>query len=955
MTRNSLLLFVGLCYILGTLTSCNTHSLDWALTGGFFEKEPPILVGITSLDPSTIKVIFNEPLDVESAELISNYQINPTLVLTDAELSTDQTTVLLTTETAQEPQTTYSLHVENIYDVFGNAIEQAEGEDFVGFGSLEDKQPPVPLYPTDGAAIYEQDVLLIWAAKQNAQSYDIDVALDEHFTQIVSTTTIDASSSSYTVSGLDPYQYWWRIRSDATEEDEYNIRSFQKMGDIIYVHCPASETTCTDADPSSNHVGNLTNPLHTISTALTNAKSYGMEKIYIAARGDGKAYEESINLISGVSIYGGYPGESLAGYSEASRDPNTYPTIITSSLSATLNAFGIQGDSNNQVIIDGVTIRGGDTGTETYAVKIGNCDENLVFQNTTIYSGEPDEIGYTIYLSDSGAVEFSTNTIIVQGSWERYGIYSMKSSPRIVQNTIEIPYDADEPGMGVGIYAEKGGMLTILNNSIEITSDSSQGISFMDGCTGIIQNNSISIADGSWDCTGLSIEAGNTLIDGNSLELGIAAGGSNRGMRLYAGDDVTVTNNTFQVGDSLGGETKGIFLQNAGTNVRIENNTITTGDPDDFSNSIGLELWSPFSSEVIISNNTITSGNVVDGATYGISGAANLSNNTITVGTSVDGNSYGIITFHPITCTNNTIQAGNITGTGTSYGIYHKNDEDNPSAFTGNSIQSGTTNAGDTYGFYSMIQDSSFGTGPYISAPVFENNIIQSGDSTDGSCYAIYNQASVVNGANTVHSNLELTNNIVISGDSTNAASYGIYNHAQMANINSPGECEAVLTLVNNTLCAGAGSPSTAFYNTYTKGTGTGTCTGSPVITYTIFFSKDSVNGQGFYESDNESSPTQFEDNLLFNCPDSWYYDADTGSAMSTLCLGDQIGIAGCGTILSTPITSGITTGSDTADVFATGFVQSDPLTWQIRGNGPADLDASGGWSTGDIGAQLDS
>ncbi|MDH5720171.1 MAG: hypothetical protein OEZ13_06040 [Spirochaetia bacterium] len=58
-----------------------------------------------------------------------------------------------------------------------------------------------------------------------------------------------------------------------------------------------------------------------------------------------------------------------------------------------------------------------------------------------------------------------------------------------------------------------------------------------------------------------------------------------------------------------------------------------------------------------------------------------------------------------------------------------------------------------------------------------------------------------------------------------------------------------------------------------------------------------------------------------------------------------------CTALFTTPTTAGNKTGTSVADLFASGFSSIDPSTWLILGSGPADLDTSGGWTPGDIGA----
>jgi hypothetical protein len=79
------------------------------------DRTPPFLMSAGPLDPSHLRVEFNEAMDVSSTENIANYSINGGIVVLGAALSTDGRTVSLTTGLHEEAKG-YILTVRNLRD-----------------------------------------------------------------------------------------------------------------------------------------------------------------------------------------------------------------------------------------------------------------------------------------------------------------------------------------------------------------------------------------------------------------------------------------------------------------------------------------------------------------------------------------------------------------------------------------------------------------------------------------------------------------------------------------------------------------------------------------------------------------------------------------------------------------------------------------------------------------------
>lgn len=121
------------------------------------------------------------------------------------------------------------------------------------------------------------------------------------------------------------------------------------------------------------------------------------------------------------------------------------------------------------------------------------------------------------------------------------------------------------------------------------------------------------------------------------------------------------------------------------------------------------------------------------------------------------------------------------------------------------------------------------------------------------------------------------------------------------------------------------------------------------------------ANRTGYREVDSSSNPTNFMNNLTFDTGFALYIDNGTqrGTQSELNMLATTVG-TGTATGNLAPWATGY--GPNYVSVFrattskGVAFSLTDPTTWEIKGfvnatNGPADVDASGSWSTGDMGA----
>ncbi|MEJ2628181.1 MAG: Ig-like domain-containing protein, partial [bacterium] len=85
------------------------------------DNTPPKITGVEVANEKTIEVIFNEPINPETAENKNNYLINNGISVLSAKLDVRMTSVILQTTTHERGD--YVLSVKNITDVHNNVVE----------------------------------------------------------------------------------------------------------------------------------------------------------------------------------------------------------------------------------------------------------------------------------------------------------------------------------------------------------------------------------------------------------------------------------------------------------------------------------------------------------------------------------------------------------------------------------------------------------------------------------------------------------------------------------------------------------------------------------------------------------------------------------------------------------------------------------------------------------------
>jgi len=275
---------------------------------------------------------------------------------------------------------------------------------------------------------------------------------------------------------------------------------------------------------NDSNTGTQTLPKATISAAITAIASYKPAEVIVAEG----TYNESIVLVEGVSLRGGYDATTWV------RDIDANITIIQDLSTGGTSAspiFAICCDSaiTNNTIVDGFTINsstnagalsasaiylnGGSpiisrnrittaNGVTTYGV-YGISSTNAIIRNCEIVNGNASST-YGIYLTNSSVAQVYNNVIIGgSGIASGYCIYSGSSSAFAARNNTM--YLGTSPLL-FGIYLELGPNAVIENN---IISSGGTGIGIYENGAG---NDPVSLRNNNiYNCASLYFDNGITI------------------------------------------------------------------------------------------------------------------------------------------------------------------------------------------------------------------------------------------------------------------------------------------------------------------------------------------------------------------------------------------------------------------------------------------------------------
>lgn len=106
------------------------------------DSTPPVVSSATSVNNTTVNVVFNEEVDWATAQNTANYSFNPAISVTNATLQADNKTVQLITS-PQTGGTNYTVTVTGVQDTAGNVIAGNNTAAFAGTAPPDATPPTV--------------------------------------------------------------------------------------------------------------------------------------------------------------------------------------------------------------------------------------------------------------------------------------------------------------------------------------------------------------------------------------------------------------------------------------------------------------------------------------------------------------------------------------------------------------------------------------------------------------------------------------------------------------------------------------------------------------------------------------------------------------------------------------------------------------------------------------------
>ncbi|MBL7998551.1 MAG: T9SS type A sorting domain-containing protein [Candidatus Kapabacteria bacterium] len=133
---------------------------------------------------------------------------------------------------------------------------------------------PVQVNPPSRALLaFSASQSLEWQAAENANGYDLDVAVDEDFTNII-TSVEGITETSYLYKGIqDNTQYFWRVRTaNGLTKSVWSTSSFI-VGNLLQTNTPRSPKLALPV----NGMANTTTNLDLVWQPIDNASGYDVE------------------------------------------------------------------------------------------------------------------------------------------------------------------------------------------------------------------------------------------------------------------------------------------------------------------------------------------------------------------------------------------------------------------------------------------------------------------------------------------------------------------------------------------------------------------------------------------------------------------------------------------------------------------------------------------------------
>jgi hypothetical protein len=198
-------------YSIPGLTVTNAVRENYTLTiSGFIEQDSavfggdvaPYIESVSSYSNTEVVVYYSEPVEITSAENVSNYSIVGLTVFSAVRNPTDDTMVILSTS-SQMDSTIYTLTISNVTDMNGNSIASPNFKEFYGTGAIDNTKPTVlsaGLIDSDTVEVtFSEPVEL--SSSETASNYTIKDNLDTTLTVMAATRQADKAKVWVDIAG----------------------------------------------------------------------------------------------------------------------------------------------------------------------------------------------------------------------------------------------------------------------------------------------------------------------------------------------------------------------------------------------------------------------------------------------------------------------------------------------------------------------------------------------------------------------------------------------------------------------------------------------------------------------------------------------------------------------------------------------------------------------------------
>lgn len=199
-------------------TSSSSGYKTYRFKGAADDRTPPYITSVECLDSKTIELNFDNLLEEESAENISNYRVDGLALATKAVLQEDGKTVRLTVSSLSSDRS-HTMLLNNIRDLSGNALSNVSVSVLYN-GSLNDDDPPEVSYieamNEKEVWIHFEEEIYAEAARMKASGISFEQVgnvLDDG-TTIVMKTSSKLDDEEYEVTSLTGV---WDLRNNAYE------------------------------------------------------------------------------------------------------------------------------------------------------------------------------------------------------------------------------------------------------------------------------------------------------------------------------------------------------------------------------------------------------------------------------------------------------------------------------------------------------------------------------------------------------------------------------------------------------------------------------------------------------------------------------------------------------------------------------------------------------------------